>query len=172
MRIAAINWVTVSCRATASSSTVESNARRVLPASTPVAATTSLTASKTRFGAFEAASRDRQYVNVVGWNPASATASPTAAFHRRSNVTASTASRSENPCSVCSTSTDATSSGGKLGRPRPDGNRSSNIDAGNNLPRCSARNTNTLPAGSRCPASDSTSNSSRCGSLQPCTTPA
>lgn len=53
-----------------------------------------------------------------------------------------------------------------------DGNKSSNIDAGNNRPRCSARNVNTLPAGNRCPASDSTSSSSRCGSLTPCTTSA
>lgn len=55
-----MSWV-----ATASSSTVESKARRVLPANTPVAATTALTASKIRFGACEAASRRRQYVNVV-----------------------------------------------------------------------------------------------------------
>ena len=35
-RIAAISWVTVSWVATASSKTTESNARRVLPVSTPV----------------------------------------------------------------------------------------------------------------------------------------
>ena len=67
-RIAAINWVTVSWVATASSSTVESNARRVFPVSTPVCATTARTASKIRFGRSDAASRRRQYVNVVGWN--------------------------------------------------------------------------------------------------------
>ena len=50
-RIAAISWVTVSWVATASSRTVESNARRVLPVSTPVSATTCRTASKIRFGA-------------------------------------------------------------------------------------------------------------------------
>ena len=49
-RIAAINWVTVSWVATASSSTVESNARRVFPVSTPVSAITARTASKIRFG--------------------------------------------------------------------------------------------------------------------------
>jgi hypothetical protein len=59
-RIAAISWVTVSWVATASSSTVESSARRVLPESAPVAATTSRTASKIRFGRAEAASRRRQ----------------------------------------------------------------------------------------------------------------
>ena len=64
-RIAPINWVTVSWVATASSRTVESNARRVLPDSTPVSATTTLTASKMRFGGSEAANRRRQYVNVV-----------------------------------------------------------------------------------------------------------
>jgi hypothetical protein len=55
-----VSWV-----ATASSRTVESNARRVLPANAPVAVTTALTASKIRFGRSEAASRRRQYVNVV-----------------------------------------------------------------------------------------------------------
>ena len=64
-RIAAINWVTVSCVATASSRTVESNARRVLPARAPVAVTTAFTASKIRLGRSEAANRRRQYVNVV-----------------------------------------------------------------------------------------------------------
>ena len=64
-RIAPINWVTVSWVATASSRTVESTARRVLPVNAPVAATTVLTASKIRFGDSEAANRRRQYVNVV-----------------------------------------------------------------------------------------------------------
>jgi hypothetical protein len=45
---------------------VESNARRVLPLSTPVATTTAFTASKIRFGESEAANLCRQYVNVVG----------------------------------------------------------------------------------------------------------
>ena len=39
----------------------------------------------------------------------------------------------------------------------------------NNRSRCSARNLNTLPTGSRCPANDSTSNTSRCGLDPPCT---
>ena len=64
-RIAPISWVTVSWVATASSSTVESSARRVLPVSAPVCATTALTASKIRLGRSEAANRRRQYVNVV-----------------------------------------------------------------------------------------------------------
>ena len=59
-RIAAISWVTVSWVATASSSTVESNARRVFPVSTPVWATTCPTTSKIRRGRAEAASRRRQ----------------------------------------------------------------------------------------------------------------
>ncbi len=53
-------WVTVSWVATASSSSVESRARRVLPFSTPVASTTERTASKTRSGRSEARSRFRQ----------------------------------------------------------------------------------------------------------------
>jgi hypothetical protein len=56
-----VSWV-----ATASSSTVESNARRVFPLNTPVCATTAFTASKIRFGRSDAANRRRQYVNVVG----------------------------------------------------------------------------------------------------------
>jgi hypothetical protein len=65
-RIAAISWVTVSWVATASSKTAESSARLVLPFNTPVAATTSATASKIRLGRSEAASRCRQYVNTLG----------------------------------------------------------------------------------------------------------
>ena len=42
-------------------------------------------------------------------------ASPHAAFHRRSKVSASTASRSESPSSACSTSTAAITSAGTLG---------------------------------------------------------
>jgi hypothetical protein len=56
----ATSWVTVSWVATASSRTVESSARRVLPVSTPVSATTVRTASKIRSGRAEAASRRRQ----------------------------------------------------------------------------------------------------------------
>jgi hypothetical protein len=160
-RIAAISWVTVSWVATASSSTVESSARRVLPVNAPVCATTTLTASKIRFGRSEPASRRRQYVNVVGWNPTAVTGSPHAAFHRRSKVTASTVSASESPCSACNTITAAITSAGTLGRPRPDGNRSANNSSGNNSRRCPARNANTLPGLSRCPATDSTSNRSR-----------
>ena len=59
-RIAAISWVTVSWRATASSRIVESSARRVLPATTPVSAITDVTTSKIRSGRSEAASRRRQ----------------------------------------------------------------------------------------------------------------
>jgi len=59
-RTAAINWVTVSWVATASSSTVESTARRVFPVSTPVWATTCFTTSKIRSGRSDLASRPRQ----------------------------------------------------------------------------------------------------------------
>ena len=59
-RIAAISWVTVSWRATASSRMVESNARRVFPDTAPVSATTSATTSNTRSGRSEPASRRRQ----------------------------------------------------------------------------------------------------------------
>jgi hypothetical protein len=65
----------------------------------------------------------------------------------------------------------ATTSGGIDGRPRPEGNKSSNISAGNNRDRCSARNPNTLPAGNRCPATESTSKTSRWESERPCMSP-
>jgi hypothetical protein len=117
----------VSWRATASSSTVESNARRFLPRTAPVSTTSSRTTSKIRCGRTLSANLRRQYVNVDGWNAAASTATPHAAFHRRSNVTASAASRSDSPCNVCSTSTEATTSGAIEGRPRPEGNKSSNI---------------------------------------------
>lgn len=158
-RICAINWVTVSWRATASSRIVESIARRRLPLSAPDSVITSVTASKIRCGRSLAASRRRQYVNTDGWNPDSVIANPHAAFHRRSNVTASAVSRSERLWRVCSTSTDAITSAGIDGRPRPDGNRSANASSGNNRFRCAARNANTDPGGSRCPAHDSTSKS-------------
>jgi hypothetical protein len=74
-----------------------SNDGRVFPFNTPVSATTALTASKIRSGRSEAASRRRQYVNVVAWNAAAVTGRPHAAFHRRSNVSASTVSASDKP---------------------------------------------------------------------------
>jgi hypothetical protein len=101
---------------------VESRARRFLPASTPVAATTSLTVSKIRCGRALAAIRRRQYVNTDGWNPVRVTANPHAAFYRRSKVTASAACRSDSPCNACRTITDAITSAGIDGRPRLESN--------------------------------------------------
>lgn len=117
----AINCVTVSCVATASSRIVESNARLLRPRSTPVSVTTASTASAIRCGRSEAASRLRQYVNVDGSNPRCPTGSPVATFHRRSDRRHATASRSLKPCKACSTMTDATTSTGIDGRPRPEG---------------------------------------------------
>ncbi len=97
----------------------------------------------------------------MSWNALAVTGQPTAAFHRRSNVNASVVSASDSPCRVCSTSTEAITSAGTDGRPRPEGNRSANISSGNSRLRCSARNANTLPGLSRCPATDSASNNSR-----------
>ena len=114
---------------------VESKARRVLPRSTPVSAITRLTASKIRSGAVDAASRRRQYVSVVGWNPSSVNASPHATFHRRSQRNASIASRSDTPCRLCSTITDATTSAGTLGRPFAEVNKSANKPSGNSTRR-------------------------------------
>ncbi len=59
-RTAAISWVMVSWVATASARIVESTARRRRPFSTPVSAITVATASLTRCGRSDFASRRRQ----------------------------------------------------------------------------------------------------------------
>ena len=161
-RIAAINWVTVSWVATASSRIVESSARRVFPVSAPVCADHRLhrVEDPVRLLATRPAGAASTSTSS-GWNAAAVTGNPHAAFHRRSNVTASTVSASDNPCSACNVITVAITSAGTDGRPDADGNRSANIPSGNNSRRCAARNANTLPGFSRCPATDSTSNRSR-----------
>ena len=58
--MAEMSWVTVSWVATASSSSVESRARRVFVFTTPVASITARTASKIRSGRSEALSLVRQ----------------------------------------------------------------------------------------------------------------
>lgn len=69
-----------------------------------------------------------------GWvqNATPSPANPDAVFHRRSNITASAACRSERRCSACSANTEATTSAVMLGWPRPEWNRSANICGGNN----------------------------------------
>ena len=167
-RIIDTNCVTVSCVATASSNNVESSARRCLFANTFVDAITSRTASKIRSGRSDRRSRLRHCVNVVGWNPASVIDRPHATFQRRSVANAWVASRSDNPSSDCNTSTDAITSAGCDGRPRPDGNRSANASSGNRRRRCSARNAYTESAGTRCDTNAAASNNSTFGSELPC----
>ncbi len=70
-RIADDELMTASWVVTASSRTVESSTRRVLPLITPVASTTARTASKIRSGDPLARSLFRHNVNTVGWNPSS-----------------------------------------------------------------------------------------------------
>ena len=146
-RIAAINWVTVSWVATASSSTVESNARRVFPVSAPVCGDHRLDRLKDPVG-LDPRPPTGAANTSTSWHetPPRVTANPQAAFHRRSKVTASTVSLSDNPCKACNVITAAITSAGTLGRPRPVGNRSANISSGNSSARCAARNANTLPA--------------------------
>ena len=168
-RIIDTNCVTVSWVATASSNSVESNARRVLPVSTPVAATTSRTASKMRCGRSLVRSLLRHNVNTVGWKPSSSSVRPAATFQRRSVRNACIASRSDRPSSDCNTITVAISSAGTDGRPRPEPNRSANNSSGNRRRRCSAKNAYTDPAGTRCPTNAAASNNSRFGSDEPCT---
>ena len=96
---------------------------------------------------------------------------PQAAFHRISNFSASAVCGSDRSCSSLSTSTDPTRSAGSDGRPVPEGNKSAVNESGNSSPRCSARNANTLPGGTRCPATAAASSSSRSCLLRPCITP-
>jgi hypothetical protein len=106
--MAATSWVTVSWVATASSSRVESSARRWRPASTPVWAITARTASKIRSGRSEARSLVRHKVSTVGWKPRSVRASPQATFQAMLQASCRVASRSDNPSKACSTITVAT----------------------------------------------------------------
>ncbi len=151
-RIAAVSWVTVSWVATASSNTVESTQPFRCPRRIPVSAITSATASNTRCGRSEAAIRLRQYTSMDGSKLVSSSDRPQAIFHRRSYFSASAVCGSDRSCSSLSTSTDPTRSAGSDGRPVRDGNRSAVNSSGNSSRRCSARNANTLPSGSRCPA--------------------
>lgn len=107
-RIWSTSIVTVSWRATASSRTVESRARRFLPAITPDSAITARTASKIRCGDDDARNLLRHNVNTVGWNASSVNARPAAAFHAMSVCNARHASRSERPSSAWRTITVAT----------------------------------------------------------------
>lgn len=61
-----------------------------------------------------------------------------------------TALRSDSTSNACKTMTTAVRSAGTDGRPRPDGNRSSNIDGGSSFERCSAKNACSEPSPRRC----------------------
>jgi hypothetical protein len=139
-----VSWVV-----TASSNSVESNARRWRPARTPVACTTWRTAAKIRSGRAEARNRARHKVSTVEWNPGSVNPSPQATFQPMCWVSCAVASRSLKPSKACKTMTVATTSAGTDGRPRPDGNRSANNSSGNNRPRCLASKPYTDPSGTR-----------------------
>src|ERR1700682_6241190 len=151
-----VSWV-----ATASARIVESTARLRRPDRIPVSATTRRTASLIRCGRSDFASRLRQYTSVVGSNPLWSNAIPVATFHRRSHRAASAASRSDRSCRVCSTRIEAITDAGIDGRPRPEGNRSSNSWSPNKSWRWAAKNANILPSPTRCPTNASASNSSR-----------
>src|SRR3990170_4541229 len=64
---------------------------------------------------------------------------------------------------------DAATDPGIDRRPLADGNRSAKYVSGNRLRRCSARNANMLPAGTRCPTNAAASRSSRSVRSTPCT---
>ena len=67
-------------------------------------------------------------------------------------------------------STDPIRSAGSDGRPVEGENRSAMNESENNSWRCSAKNANTLPAGTSAPTSACASNNSRSTRLIPCTT--
>src|SRR6266542_4217288 len=85
-----------------------------------------------------------------------------------SNASASAVCGSDRSYSSFSTSTDPTRSAGSDGRPVRDGNRSAVKLSGNRSRRCSARNANSLPAGTRSPAIASASSNSRSTRDLPC----
>ena len=162
--------MTVSWVATASYSTVESNARSVLFDSAPHSAATSRTASKIRSGRSLARSLWRHSVNTLASNPSSSMPRPAAAFQRTSQRSRSIASRSEQPSNACSTITTAITEPGTDGRPRQP-NRSANNPSPNNLRRCSAKNRYTDPSRTRTPHRPNASNNSRSGFSVPCMPP-
>ena len=158
----------MSWRCTASSSTVESSARRLRLAMTPDSFTTSRTASNIRSGRSEARSLLRQRTSTVGWKPSSSRARPAATFQAMEVRSISQASRSESPSKACKTITVAITSAGTDGRPRPVGNRSSNSASGNTLWRCSAKKACTEPGFRRCLQKTAASRSWRSGLEDPC----
>lgn len=72
----------------------------------------------------------RKYVSSDGSNAVSCSPSPHAAFHRRSQRSSCTVSKSESPCRLCSTTVAASTCGGIEGRPFAEGYMSANIDPG------------------------------------------
>jgi hypothetical protein len=135
----------VSWRWTASSSTVESRARRVLLESTPEVLITSRTASKMRCGRFDARSLLRHNTSTVGWKASSPIPRPQATFQEMLVSSWRQASLSDSPSRACSTMTVAITSASTEGLPRSDGNRSANMSSGNSFWRCSAKKAYTEP---------------------------
>ncbi|MGW1784944.1 hypothetical protein ACWCQQ_38440 [Streptomyces sp. NPDC002143] len=124
-RTAAMIWMTVSWVATSSSNTVESKARQFLPPRTPIAFTTSRTASKMRLGRPGMAPAEVDQQRWVECHLVQT--SPQAAFHLRSHPSSWTVSKSEGPCRACSMIAAARICGGILGRPFAEGYMSANI---------------------------------------------
>jgi hypothetical protein len=140
-RIAPINWVTVSWVATASSRIVESSVRRDRPRSTPVSATTALTASKIRFGrsvarrqAAPPVGQRRRVERARGDRQADRGLPPQVERDRlRGFPVRQVMQRLQHQ-------DRGDHVAGTLGRPRRDGNRSANITSGNNSARLSVPN--------------------------------
>jgi len=116
----------------------------------------------------DAAIRLRQYTSIDGSNDICVSDRPHATFHRMSNFNACAVRASDRSCSSLSTSTLPTRSAGSDGRPVPDRNKSAMNPSSNSSPRCSARNANTLPGGTRPPTISPASNNSRSIRVEPC----
>ena len=129
-RMAAISWITVSWVATASSST--SNPAPGAPYRPAPRFRRSPAVPRRRCGSARPMRQAGPPIHQRGRvKTLMVNAEPQATFHRRSQRTASAASRSDNPCSVCSTIAEAITSAGTLGRPPVAGNKSANMPSGN-----------------------------------------
>jgi len=141
--------------------------RRWRVASTPVALTTSRTASKMRWGRSDPRNRLRQSVSTVGWKPGSSKASPVATFQAMLVRSCWMASRSVSLQGL--QHHDRGYHVGRHRRPtRARRKRSANSSSGNSSLRWLAKNPATI-RGDQMAAERAASRRCRLGSLEPCT---
>ena len=156
----------VSWRATASSRTVESRARRVAGEDARAGDDSphGVEDALGRSGGPQLVAPQHQHGGMeggVGQHQAGG------AFQAMSVSRRRTAWRSDSPSREASTITVAMTSAGTEGRPRPEGNRSANISSANSARRCSARRRAPNPPPSRCRHRAAASSSWRSGETSP-----